>query len=231
MLFSFSNRLLVLSVLAGALYYLMKYPMVFEKMRKYLPFKFNNTKIMLIFNSVVFSLVMYFVGFILLKSLHLEGLISKQTPTPTPSYPRITGLWTGKGDNGPVYIYIYKSGLDYSGKIVEGSANWTTVEISCGEDREEGNYDPHCANKMSFRINAHYNSRYNSKGTVNNNIIRWDDSTIWTKTKKYIEEPWVDPPPITWGFIKADGRVSCSQNASSKYYRTEADCIANLRNV
>ena len=192
MLFEFSKRLLVLSVLAGVLYYLMTYPMVFEKVRKYLPFKFNNTKSMLIFNSVVFSLVMYFVG-----------------------------------------VTLLKSGLDYSGEIVKGSANWNTVTIKCGEDLKKGDDDRLCANKMSFKITANYDNGFNAKGDINNNIIRWgDDNTIWTKytegPKEYIEEPWVDPLPVTWGYIKDGKGVSCSQTADVKLFRTQANCRKNL---
>jgi hypothetical protein len=218
MLFEFSKRLLVLSVLAGVLYYIMTYPMVFEKVRKYLPFKFNNTKSMLIFNSVVFSLVMYFAGFILLKSLHLEGF--KQTPTPTPgSYPRITGLWVG--NQGSVYIYVYKSGIDYSGKIIEtlNPSNWKTVDIYCNE--ESGS----CSNKSNFSVRAKFDNGIENTGTIASNKIEWSDGTIWNK---YIGDTWVESGKNTWGFITGEGGISCSQSSYNPIFETEGKCSGFL---
>ncbi len=232
MLSEFSKSLLVLSALAGVLYFVMSYPMVFEKMRKYLPFKFNNTKRMLIFNSVVFALVMYFMSFIVLKSLHLEGFIPEQTPTPSPSYPRITGLWTGPGRIDPVYIYIYKPDDDikYTGKIVQGDTIWKTVDITCGEDITGGGRDHLCANKMSFKINANYDNGHTVRGTIMDNTIRWEDNTVWTK---YIGDSWVDPLPYTWGYAQdSDGKIVClhdSNDESENYFRNERDCKKTLR--
>ena len=214
MLFEFSKRLLVLSALAGVLYFVMTYPMVFEKVRKYLPFKFYNTKIMLIFNSVVFSLVMYFVGFILLKSLHLEGFVPEQTPTPG-SYPRITGLWVGGGS---VYIYIYKSGIDYSGKIIRGYSNWGIVDIYCNE--ESGS----CSNKSNFSVRAKFDSGIENTGVIGSNKIEWSDGTIWNK---YIGDPWVESKENkSWGFIMGEsGDISCSQSSDQPMFETESNCL------
>jgi hypothetical protein len=202
MLFEFSKRLLVLSALAGVLYFVMSYPIVFEKVRKYFPFKFNNTKNMLIFNSVVFALVMYFMGFIILKSLHLE-VYEGITTSPTPSsYPRITGEWTGPGKDGEVVTIEISLDTDtpnppeYNMVVTKGHAGWITGKLQCSGLNLRG-----CGNLNNYRVNALLsnddqqnggNKYWNGgSGTVSNSSIKWDNKTVWNKNEPNEGEMWL----------------------------------------
>ena len=206
MLFEFSKRLLVLSALAGVLYFVMSYPIVFEKVRKYFPFKFNNTKNMLIFNSVVFALVMYFMGFILLKSLHYEGITSSPSPTPSP-YPRITGEWTGPGKDGEVVTIEISLDTDtpnppeYNMVVTKGHAGWITGKLQCSGLNLRG-----CNNLNNYRVNAllsnddkqNASKEYWSggSGTVSNSDIEWNNNTTWKKQDVNSGEMWLANPAL-----------------------------------
>jgi len=240
MLFEFSKRLLVLSALAGVLYFVMSYPMVFEKVRKYFPFKFNNTKNMLIFNSVVFALVMYFMSFIVLKSLHLEGYM--QTPTPTPSYPRITGTWTGPGTDGrdvtiEISLRAPESDPTYDMVVITGNAGWNIGFLKCSNPRGCGNLINYTVNaQLSGSTERNENTTYwpGGSGTVSNSSIRWmENDTVWTKQE---EDPgdmmWLPNPKVLsnrWflnrDFTCTSRQVDNSSQESGDGQGTKSECL------
>ena len=55
----FPNRLVLVSLFAGIVYYITAYPVVFENARKYFPVKFKKTHHLLIFHTFVFTVLMY----------------------------------------------------------------------------------------------------------------------------------------------------------------------------
>jgi len=64
-----SNRLIQVSFFAGIVYYITTYPVVFSVARKYFPIKFKQNNYILIFQTFVFSVLMYILTYFIFNPL------------------------------------------------------------------------------------------------------------------------------------------------------------------
>ena len=75
----FPNRLVLVSLFAGIVYYITAYPVVFENAREYFPVKFKKTHHLLIFHTFVFTVLMYVLTYFMFVPIVrvVEGVTDK----------------------------------------------------------------------------------------------------------------------------------------------------------